>query len=198
MNNPLIIIGAIVVVAVLGWLLFTGGVTGPIDAVGARDSVKIAYESDGSLIRPDIGYRQWIFVGTPVTPNDMNNGSAPFPEFHNVYINPKGYAGYEKTGVWPEGTVMLKELTSVGAKQASSGNGYFMGDFIGLEVAIKDINRYPDEPDGWAYYSFGHSYPLLESAMPQATGSCAACHVANAGDNMVFTQYYPVLRAAKP
>ena len=29
------------------------------------------------------------------------------------------------------------------------------------------------------------------------TAACAACHTAAAADDMVFTQYYPILRAAK-
>ena len=44
--------------------------------------------TDGELERPS-GYREWVYVGTPVTPNDMNNGKAAFPEHHDVYIDPK-------------------------------------------------------------------------------------------------------------
>jgi hypothetical protein len=33
------------------------------------------FDSEGNLLRPT-GYREWIFVGTPVTPNDMNGGMA--------------------------------------------------------------------------------------------------------------------------
>ena len=40
---------------------------------------------DGQLERPT-GFREWVYVGTPVTPNDMNDGKAAFPEHHNVYI----------------------------------------------------------------------------------------------------------------
>ena len=36
----------------------------------------------GELTRPT-GYREWVYVGTPVTPNELNNGKAAFPEFHN-------------------------------------------------------------------------------------------------------------------
>jgi hypothetical protein len=36
---------------------------------------------DGQLERP-IGYREWVYVGTPVTPNDLNDGKAAFPEHH--------------------------------------------------------------------------------------------------------------------
>ena len=84
------------------------------------------------LLQP-VNYREWIFVGTPLTPNDMNDGKAAFPEFHNVYIDPTSWAEYKKTGKFPEGTVMVKELVSVGSKLAASGAGYFQGEFIGLE-----------------------------------------------------------------
>lgn len=45
---------------------------------------------DGELVRPT-GYREWVYVGTPVTPNDMNDGKAAFPEHHNVYIDPQSW-----------------------------------------------------------------------------------------------------------
>jgi len=156
----------------------------------------VKFDSSGALAQPT-GYREWVYVGTPVTPNDMNDGEASFPEFHNVYINPSAWAHYKSSGEFPEGTVLVKELVSVGKKAASSGKGYFMGEFIGLETAVKDSKRFPKEPGNWAYFSFGHSYPLAKSAKAQATASCAACHVALAADDMVFTQYYPVLRAAR-
>ena len=156
----------------------------------------VKFNEDGELERPT-GYRKWTFVGTPLTPNDMNGGKAPFPEFHTVYMNPEAYDHYEKTGEFPDGTVLVKELISVGTKEASSGKGYFMGEFIGLEVSIKDKTRFKEEPGNWAYFSFGHKYPLRDAARAQAAVSCNDCHGGAADDDYVFTQYYPVLRAAK-
>ena len=127
----------------------------------------------------------------------MNKGNAAFPEFHTVYMNPGAYNHYEKTGKFQDGTVLVKELISVGTKEASSGKGYFMGEFIGLEVSIKDETRFKDEPGNWAYFSFGHKYPLKDKAKVQPAVSCNDCHTGNADDDWVFTQYYPVLRAAK-
>lgn len=157
------------------------------------DDVKF---KDGELLRPE-GYREWIYVGTPLTPNDLNDGEAPFPEFHSVYINRKGWNAYKESGTFPDGTVLIKELVSVGSKTASSGEGYFMGEFIGLEAAVKDSKRFPKEPGHWAYYSFGHSYPLADATKPQKVASCSACHLERAADDYVFTQYYPVLSHAK-
>src|SRR5688500_12628507 len=80
-------------------------------ATGTPDSEKPKYTSDGKLIAPPADvYREWIFVGTPVTPNDMNDGEASFPEFHNVYINPASWKEWKKSGKFPEGTYMIKEL----------------------------------------------------------------------------------------
>ena len=156
------------------------------------------FRSDGSLSRPK-GYREWVFVGAPVTPNDMNSGKAAFPEFHSVYIDPTSFAHWKTTGRWRSGTVFVKELSSVGAKSATSGKGYFMGDFTGVEVAVKDENRFVDEPGGWAFFRFTDEAggPVHATAMALPTSACATCHVGSAQDDLVFTQYYPVLRAAK-
>ena len=154
--------------------------------------------TDGELTRPT-GYREWVYVGTPVTPNDMNNGKAAFPEHHNVYIDPTSWAEWKETGKFRDGTILMKELVSVGSKAAVSGNGYFQGDFIGLEATIKSKTHFPDEPGNWAYYSFStpdHS-TLNETAKPFATASCNSCHAGAAADDFVFTQYYPVLSAGK-
>lgn len=158
---------------------------------------RVEFTADGKLKQP-VGYRHWMFVGTPLTPNDLNGGEAPFPEFHVVYIDPDSFAHYQKTGEFRDGTVMVKELTSVGAKEATSGKGYFMGEFTGLEVSIKDAKRFTDEPGNWGYFSFGHKYPLKKEAALNPAASCNACHQENAKTDYVFSQYYPVLRVAMP
>ena len=157
---------------------------------------KLVFTADGKLRQPK-GYREWVYVGTPLTPNELNPPEAPFPEFHNVYIHPADFAAYKTTGNFPDGTVLVKELVGVGSKQATSGRGYFMGEFIGLEVAVKDSRRFPDDPGYWAYFSFGHKYPLATETAKQPVASCNSCHGANADQDYVFTQYYPVLRAVK-
>ena len=166
-------------------------------SVLAQDFPKPDFNEAGELIRPDVSYREWVYVGTPLTPNDLNPPEANFPEFHNVYIHPSDFDHWKRTGQFPDGTVLVKELVTVGANQATSGNGYFMGEYIGLETTIKDSVRFPDEPGNWAYFSFGHSYPLADSAAAFPASACNSCHLASAADDWVFTQYYPVLRAAK-
>ena len=198
--KALTILAAIPVVAAFCMFLFSilsqGSAEG--QSMSMPDTEKPKFTADDKLISfASEVYREWIFVGTPITPNDLNDGEAAFPEFHNVYMNPFAWREWKKSGVYPEGTVMVKELTSVGAKKATSGNGYFEGEFTGLEISVKDSTRFPAESKGWGYFSFGHKYPLKKEALPNRPSSCAQCHAANASD-MVFSQYYPILRAAKP
>lgn len=138
-------------------------------------------------------------VGTQVTPNEQNNGKAPFTETRVVYIDPESFAQWKKNGEFRDGTMMIKELVSVGAHQGpGSGNGYFMGGYIGLEASVKDAKRFAKEPGNWAYYIFYvPDQPLVAAAKNFATAECAACHQSAAKHDMVFTQFYPVLRAAK-
>ncbi len=166
---------------------------------------KAKFTSDGAVKMP-VNWREWVYVGTPLTPNALNGGAAAFPEFHNVYVEPKAYKHFAKTGEWANGTQIVKELVSVrendndpntGASMEVSGQGYFMGEFIGLELTIKDTKRYSDQPGGWAYFSFGHQpQPYNATAEAFPAEACNACHAANAEGDFVFTQFYPVLRAA--
>lgn len=156
------------------------------------------FNSDDQLIRPT-GYREWVFIGAPLTPNELNNGKAAFPEFHNVYIDPVSWEHWKQTGEFREGTVIIKELVSVGSKKSSSGNGYFMGKYIGLEAVVKDSSRFPASDNHWGFFRFTSEdhKSLLRASSVMKSESCAACHTSNAKQDAIFTQHYPVLGDAK-
>ncbi|MFN3151584.1 cytochrome P460 family protein [Bremerella sp.] len=174
------------------------GITASVQTADPQSAMKkpiAAYNAEGELIRPT-DHREWVFVGAPVTPNDMNDGKAAFPEFHNVYIDPVSFASYKQTGTFPDGTVILKELVSVGGKSMDSGNGYFQGEFTSLEAMVKDRKRSTDEPGGWAFFRFGEAPNYNPTGARMKTESCNSCH-SGANEDYVFTDTYPVLRAAK-
>ena len=165
--------------------------------------------NDAGAVNSPTDWRQWIFVGAPLTPNALNGGEAAFPEFHNVYVEPSAFAHYVDSGEWANGTQIAKELTllhegdncdeETGACFEVSGQGYFQGEFSGLELTVKDTERFADEPGGWVYYSFGHKpEPYETTAQAFPTDSCNSCHEASADTDFVFTQFYPVLRAVQP
>lgn len=183
-------------VAALSFVLSRAGATITAAEPAARGAF-VEFTPDGNLRQP-VGYRNWVYVGTSVTPNDLNGGKALFPEFHAIYIDPVSFAHYQKTGTFRDGTVFVKELSSVGSKESTSGKGYFLGRFTGLAVSIKDSKRFKDEPGSWAYFSFGYRYPLAAEATISPAVSCNKCHLDSAKQDWVFTQYYNVLDASAP
>ena len=190
-----------------GLLVAAALLAAPPGVPAAEEDYTPRFTADGALILPEHGsWRDWPYIGAPLTPNALNGGEAAFPEFHNVYIDPVSWAHWQRTGEFRDGTVLAKELVSVfdrnahadGSTDQVSGRGYFMGDFVGFEIALKSAEHFPDAPGNWAYFSFGHHtppYAPATKAMPAET--CSACHAANAAQDFVFTQFYPVLRAAK-
>ena len=172
----------------------------------AAEVKKPEFTASGAVVSPT-DWRDWIYVGTPLTPNALNGGEASFPEFHNVYIEPSAWEHFKKTGEFANGTQIAKELVLVresengndpatGASFEVSGQGYFQGEFAGLEISYKDTERFPDEPGGWVYYSFGHQpEPYAKTAEAFPAEACNACHETSAAYDFVFTQFYPVIRA---
>ena len=172
----------------------------PVQAQMGHSSA--VFTADGKLQLPT-GYRRWVFVGDPLTPNGLNNGKAGFPEYHHVYIEAQNVDAYLKTGTFPEGTVIVKELTRVldptfpdGSRSEPSGRGYFNGVFNGMDVTVKDSKRFA-KTNGWGFFNFGHHPEPYEQTSTEASVSeCAGCHQAYVSKtDMTWVQFYPLLHA---
>ncbi|HTO70447.1 MAG TPA: cytochrome P460 family protein [Myxococcota bacterium] len=157
------------------------------------------YTKDGDLVLPK-NWRSWVYVGSPLTPDALNNGNAGFPEYHNVYIEPGSYELYKSTGEFPDGTIMFKELQRTlpqqfpdGSRAEPSGRGYFPGAFNGADVTVKDSKRYAKTGSSWGYYNFNHSEPKAPTARLKPISECAFCHQASAKKDEVWTQFYRLL-----
>jgi hypothetical protein len=158
------------------------------------------FTPDGKLQVPK-GFRRWVFVGAPLTPNGLNGGKANFPEFHNVYIQAQNIDAYMKTGDFPEGTVIVKELTRLlnptfpdGSRSEPSGRGFFNGEFNGIDLTVKDSKRFA-KTNGWGFFTFGHHpEPYAAAAAENPVEECAGCHMQFvAKTDMTWVQFYPLL-----
>src|SRR6516164_2373132 len=144
------------------------------------------YTSSDEFILPK-NFHEWVYVGSPLTPNALNGGQAGFPEYHNVYIEPCSYEQYKKTYVFPEGTILFKELQLTlppaefpdGSRNEPSGRGYFPGAFNGADVTVKDTKRFADT-HGWGYFNFNYHEPKAPTAKVMPLQECAYCHIASA------------------
>ena len=193
----LAIIAGVGLVAASSFLLNTRRV-----AAQTKHSAAV-FDSDGKMKLPNPAiFRRWVFVGAPLTPEGLNNNKANFPEYHHVYVEEKNVDAYLKTGSFPEGTVIVKELTRVlnptfpdGSRTEPSGRGYFNGEYNGIDVTVKDSKRFA-KTNGWGFFTFGHHpLPYAESAAESSASECASCHMTFvAKTDMTWIQFYPMLR----
>jgi hypothetical protein len=171
-------------------------------SIAAQNQTSTAVFLPDGKVKLPTGFRKWVFVGAPLTPNGLNGGTANFPEYHHVYVEQKNVDAYLKTGVFPEGTVIVKELTRLlspmfpdGSRTEPSGRGFFNGVYNGIDMTVKDSKRFP-QTNGWGFFTFGHHpMPYAQTAAQSPISECGGCHVANvAKTDMTWIQFYPLLR----
>jgi Cytochrome P460 len=207
------IVGGVGVLAASSFLFNTGLVV--TEPVVAQTQQYPVYDSAGRVNAPT-GYRAWVFVGAPLTPEGLNDGKyncdqpggctrTNFPEYHNVYIEKKNVDGYLQSASFPEGTVVVKELTRVltptfpdGSRTEPSGRGYFNGEYSGIDMTVKDSKRFA-KTNGWGFFTFGHHpLPYDPTSAERPADECAGCHINYvANTDMTWIQFYPQLRGKK-
>jgi hypothetical protein len=154
------------------------------------------FQGENTLVRPD-GYREWVFVGSSLglSYDDVPEEVATSEDdlFHNVYIDPVGYERFQESGEFADGTVMILELATAAVKTEPGLQGMYEDRFVALEASVRDSSRFEGD---WAYFSFTErGGGMKDTAEPFDQENCWKCHNENAETDMVFTQFYPVLRA---
>ena len=158
-----------------------------VPAATAGSAPPISYTSDGRLQYP-ADYRQWIYLSTGM---DMSYNSSAQPGHHifnNVFVNPEAWKSFQKTGTWPDKTVLVLEFRH-GDGQGSivKGGQYQVGDSLGVEVHVRDDAHFKDR---WAFFEFDDDKP---SEMVPQNKDCYACHSTHGAVDNTFVQFYPTL-----
>ncbi len=161
-----------------------------------RPAVRLVFNERGEAALPK-GYRSWVHAYTAwesITTTILDGTVTKTPELHSVYVEPNTYRTFMETGKWPEGALMVKEFsaTSIDPKNCEGPPAYLcrLGSSTvifptlqtGIGVMLKDSKRYPDEPGGWAYFSYGHQPPPYQPFSPvRDRAQCAQCHIDHVG-----------------
>jgi Cytochrome P460 len=162
------------------------------------------YDAAGKLRLPT-GFETWVFVGSNLGLEYREDDAEAAPKkqppnpaiktgnFHNVYIDPEAFRQYEKTGTFPDGTVLILDIYKAisGEPKTIVSEGLFPGAHAGVAAAVKNSKRPDGSRTDWAYYDFS---PGEESAAAFPNKACYDCHLQHADDDNVFVQFYPTLR----
>lgn len=169
---------------------------GHFSPAGAADPATAGpqFNDKGELIRPE-DYRGWVFLnsalGLTYGPNRPPAGAPQV--FTSVFVNPRAYAEFQKSGLWPDGTIFALDIRPGIAPVSALEGARTQGPRVALEVAVRDSSRYPD--GGWSYFSFDGPREsrgaLQATAAPfPRTAGCYACHQKHGAVQWTFTQFY--------
>jgi Cytochrome P460 len=108
--------------------------------------------------------------------------------FDNVFVNPAAYQAFQKTGTWPDKTILVLEGRGAQGKGSINQRGSYQDTAVmAREVHVKDETRFPGK---WAFFGFGTG--KTAKMIPTST-DCYSCHASHAAVDTTFVQFYPTL-----
>ena len=116
-------------------------------------------------------YRDWIFLTSGVDMSySENSAEAGAHTFDNVFAPPAAYAAFQRTGVWPDQTMLILENRAAKSKGSINRQGLFQTtEVVGIEAHVKDAARFKG---GWAFFAFGgdtsEPLDLRDAPFPQS------------------------------
>ncbi len=176
-----------------GWLLLLAAHGGAL-AADLADATYSQWVSDtGDITLPDNFRQAWVHLGSWLVEDE----AAPGYGFHDVYTQPQSLAHYRRTGDFPDGAVLVKEVRSVAAGAKTTGLAQWAAEPLIWFVMVKDSSgqRFPDNP----HWGLGWGWGLYEAAAPKKNVSasyretCLACHTPAKDTDWVFIEGYPSL-----
>ncbi|CAM2070139.1 Cytochrome P460 family protein [Sulfidibacter corallicola] len=116
--------------------------------------------------------------------------------FHDVYTQPEAVAHYRKTGTFPDGAVIVKELRANSGKPMTTGHPEWANDTLKQWfVMVKDgKNRFPGNAswgDGWGWALFQPGKKGNQSTNYKS--DCLGCHIPAKATDWIYVEGYPTL-----
>ena len=118
--------------------------------------------------------------------------------FHDVYTEKESVEAFRKTGKFPDGAALVKELRSSKAGNYTTGEGvsHSTGHLKQWFVMVKDTKqRFEKNPlwgDGWGWALFKPDDKTLNLAANYKK-DCLGCHVPAKEKDWIYTEAYPIL-----
>jgi len=152
---------------------------------------------DTTIRVPELDYRrEWVALGSWAVASDEED-IAGSKEFHVVYTQPETVDAYRKTGTFPDGAVILKELFAADTEEMTTGTVSRAGKPTGWFVMVKDTKgRHPESKlwgDGWGWAFFNADDPK-QTVSTDYEADCVGCHTPAKDRDWIFTEGYPILK----
>lgn len=203
MKRITVVLAMVMVVA----MSLTGWVMARDERVGEGESeppFAPNVESRTGAMKVPENYTSWPVLGTWSLANTDETPGAR--EFHVVYTQPETIAYYRKTGRYPDGAVLVKELLNTKTMAMATGPAVSHAtEITGWFILVRDTQgRYKETGlwgDGWGWALFTKDAPEHSVTKDYRT-ECIPCHTparelappeASDADKWTYSFGYPVL-----
>lgn len=151
-------------------------------------------DANGNMHVPANYRANYEFLGTWAVAADAGKGDK---QLHIVYASPGSTAAFKKSGHFPDGTVLVKEVYDAAVEQMTTGTVSHEDKLKGWFVMVRDTkNSHPDNKlwgDGWGWSWFDADKPNATTSTDYAS-DCKSCHIPAQGSDWVYSPGYPPLK----
>lgn len=149
-------------------------------------------DKEGNIRKPADYRDRYELLGTYTVVDPKGN------QMHVTYATPGTAAYYRKTGKFPDGAVLVKEIFGTDHAKLTTGDAYWASGIQVWFVQIKDEKgRFPKNPlwgDGWGWALFKGDAPDKQVATDYKK-DCLGCHVPAKSTDWTYIEGYPVLKS---
>lgn len=153
-------------------------------------------EAEPVLSVPKADYRKdWVHLGTYSVLADKAEDGAK--QMHAVYTERKNLEAYLKSGSFPDGTVLVKDVWGTKTEALTTGTASYASQLEGRFVMVKDadgkLGTGPRFGDGWGW-AFFPGNETTKTITADYKVDCLGCHEPARSTDLVYEQGYPILR----
>ncbi len=161
-----------------------------------KESFSPYVDSKGNISFPKDFRMSMVHLGSWFVPSGDASG------FHDVFTEKESVEAFQKTGKFPDGATLIKELRGSKSATYTTGEGvsHSTEHLKQWFVMVKSSEaRFEDNPlwgDGWGWAHFKPDDTHKNHAKNYKT-DCLGCHVPAKNKDWIYTEAYPILKLNK-
>ena len=157
-------------------------------------SFSLYVDESGNISLPKDYRQKWAHLGSWAVAKKRGQ---PVSDMHEVYTQPETIEHFNKTGEFPDGAILIKEVLETKSDTLTTGHASWPTKIkIGFVMVKDQKDRFKDNDhwgDGWGWALFEAKDPTKNVSAGYET-SCINCHVPVTDSDWVYVYGYRTLK----
>ena len=150
-------------------------------------------DAAGNMRIPDDYRKVYEYLGSWSVAGDDKGAK----EMHTVYASPGTAEAYRATGKFPDGSILVKEVSGTATMMMTTGIVSYVDILKSWFMMVKDDkNSHPDNKlwgNGWGWSWFDADNPT-KTTSKEFRSDCLGCHIPAGATDWIYVYGYPGLK----